>query len=444
MKYLKIYSLALLALFAISCEDKLEIEPRQSISGDFAVTSEDNLENILIGTYDEAGQDESYGGQLQMIADLLGAGDIIDWGGTFLDPRQIKNKQILTDNGFVAGYWNNAYETINQANLIINNIDIVTSDPAKKDRIEGEAKFLRALTYFDLIRHFGSGATGVPMRTEGILDYSGDLGIGRGTTAEANALILADLQDAVSKLPETNSFFADKYSAQALLARYYLQQGDFAGARDAAHDVIMNSGHALMGSFPAAFNHDSDEAEDVFAFQVTSQTGDNDLINHYASEGNGGRGGDISINTTYQALFDDLNDVRASFNYISPQTGEPLTSKYTNQFGNIILIRLAEMHLIRAEANFELGTSVGMDPLTELNAVRARSTSVALVGPVTKDMILRERVLELAFEGLSIHDVVRTQGSVDGFAWNAQELTLPIPQSEIDTNPMAEQNPGYN
>lgn len=443
MNQYKLILFSLLALFVISCENDLEIEPAQSISGDLAVTSESNIENILIGVYEESGQDESYGGELQLMADLLGAGNITNWAGTFIQPREIKNKSILPDNSFVTGYWNNAYEVINQANLVINNIAVVTSDADKKNRIEGEAKFLRALTYFDLVRHFSSGSKGVPLRTEGILDYSVDLSIARSDASSIYSLILSDLESAVSLLPESNEFFADKAAAEALLARVYLHRGEYGAARDAANNVINNSGNSLASSFAAAFNNDADSPEDVFAFQVTSQTGGNQLITFYADEGNGGRGGDVPITDAYIELFDDTADERANFFYTSAQSGERLTSKYTNQFANISLIRLAEMYLIRAEGNVEMGTTVGDSPLNDLNALRARSGSTLLAGPVTKETVLKERVLELAFEGFSIHDVIRTQGSVDGFAYDAPELVMPIPLSEMDTNPLMEQNPGY-
>ncbi len=440
MKLNKIIYLLLL-IFAFGCEDELELEPEQSISGDVAVNSEANIENILIGCYDEAGQAASYGGQLQMMADLLGSGPITSWSGTFSQPREVKNKTILADNTFVAGFWNNAYEVINQANLVIGNVNIIESDADKKNRIEGEAKFLRALNYFDLVRHFSSGTKGVPIRTDGILDYAVDLTITRSSVSDGYTLILSDLQDAVSLLPETNDFFADKYAAQALLARVYLQQGNYAGARDAANDVIANSGHSLTSTFAAAFNNDADSSEDIFAFQVTSQTGTNQLVTFFADEGNGGRGGDVIVTDAYVDMF-DVGDERASFFYASAQSGERLTSKYTNEFANIALIRLAEMYLIRAEANLEEGTEIGDTPLNDVNTVRARSSAPAL-SSVTKEDILKERVLELAFEGLSIHDVVRTQGSVDGFNYDAQELVMPIPQSEMDTNAQMEQNPGY-
>jgi tetratricopeptide (TPR) repeat protein len=424
------------------CEDKLEIEPAQSISGDQATTTESNIENILIGTYDESGQDAGHGGSLQVIADLLGSDDQISWGGTFLAPSEIKNRNILPDNGFVSDFWDNAYETINQANLVIDNIEIVTSDPDKKNSIEGQARFLRALNYFDLVQHFSSGSMGVPLRTTGISDYSVDLSIDRADASSVYDFLISDLETAISLLPDDNSFFADKFAAEALLARVHLYRGNYPEARDAANNVIENSGHALSSTFARAFNHDEDNEEDLFTFQVTSQTGTNSLITYYASEGNGGRGGDITVNDEYVALFDDAGDERASFFYESPENGGRLTSKYTNQFGNVPILRLAEMYLIRAEANLEAGTSVGNAPVDDINLLRDRSGASSLAS-VTKEDILLERQRELAFEGFFIYDVKRTMGSVAGIPYDSPDLVLPIPQAEMDTNPRMEQNPGY-
>lgn len=442
MKFYKLILLALVATLGAACENLLEIEPAQSISGDLATASEANIENILIGVYEEAGQGATYGGSLQVIADLLGSDVQTTWGGTFLAPAEIANRSILPDNGFVGGFWNNAYETINQANLVIDNIEIVTSDVDKKNRIEGEAKFLRALNYFDLVQHFSSGSTGVPLRTTGISDYAVDLSINRSDVSAVYDLITSDLTTAYNLLPASNSFFADKYAAQALLARVYLYRGEYENARDAAHDVIENSGHALSSSYANAFNNDEDGEEDIFAFQVTSQTGDNSLITFYASEGNGGRGGDITINDDYVALFSDSDDARASFFYESPENGRRLTSKYTNQFGNVPIIRLAEMYLIRAEANLEAGTSVGESPTDDLNFIRDRAGAESL-DDVNKEAILLERERELAFEGFFIYDIRRTMGSVAGIPYDSPQLTLPIPLSEMDTNPAMVQNPGY-
>lgn len=452
MKIYKITYVFSIFLLLLGCENELEINPTNNLPGELAFSSEANIAAILVGTYDEAGQAATYGGDLQIFTDLLGASNQVFWTGSYATLRQAFQKSVLIDNIFVDDIWSNAYETINQANLVIDNLQIVTSSPEEKDRIEGEAKFLRALNYLDLVRNFSlpyvssetNSQLGVPLRLTGILDYAQIQEIARSSVEEVYEQIIADATDAYNLLPDTNGFYADKFAAQALLARTYFQQGNYAAARDAAHDVLVNSGHSLVTSgFAGAFNNDNDSSEDIFAFQVTSQTGSHDLTTHYASEADGGRGGDIVIEDDYLDLFDDPNDQRANFTYINPVNDRRLTLKYTNQFANISIFRIAEMHLIRLESNFRENTSLGLTPLNEINALRGRSGATALIGPLTLDLIFNERQLELAFEGFILNDAKRSQKSVGSIPWNDNSLVLPIPQSEMDTNPLMVQNAGY-
>ena len=224
-----------------------------------------------------------------------------------------------------------------------------------------------------------------------------------------------------------------------------MQQENYVAARDAAQDVIANSGHGMSSTYATAFNHDIDEVEDVFAIQITKQTGDNQLVNLHASEANGGRGGDIEIRGTYLNKFTDANDVRRNFNYIDSNTGRRLTSKYTNQFGNVVLIRFAELLLIRAECNFRLSTTVGATPLDDVNRIRTRAVATNFAAITLAD-ILKERVLELAMEGLAIHDIRRTKATINGsstFLYTDDRVVFPIPLREMDTNNLISQNPGY-
>ncbi len=436
------------ALLFVGCEDNLNLEPFQEISTEVAIATGENIENILIGTYAEAGENDSYGGDIQMFSDLYGFTNEATWGGTFSQPREVFNKRIFTDNVYVRNIWLNGYEVINGANLVIDNLSLV--DEERQATVEGEAKFLRALAYFDLVRLFGqqyeageeNTQQGVPLSLQGITDYSGDLNIARSSVEEVYSQVVSDLTDAYEMLPETNGIFADKYSAQGLLARVYLQMGNYEGARDAADDVIENSGHSLAASYAGAFNNDADSSEDVFAFQVTSQDGDNDLIVHYADQAAGGRGGDITINDAFVDKFDSEEDERADFFYESAQNDGRLTGKYTNQFANIPFIRLAEMYLIRAEANFRLGTEVGNSPADDVNMVRNRANASSLSSVDLEDILL-ERELELAFEGFLIHDLKRTKRSVGELSYDDQALVFPIPQREIDVNTLLDQNPGY-
>jgi len=457
MKNYKIFGLGLWLTVAIACDKKLDVKPAQDISSDVALSTPENIQNVLVGTYQRAGRSDSYGGRLQLLGDLYGASNQISWIGTFQQPREVFNKALLANNSFVSGYWLNAYALINMANLIIDHIHVV-EDADEQARILGEAKFLRALTYFDLVRFFGlpyeagqpNDQLGVPLMLQGVLDYSGDLTIARSTVGEVYEQVIADLNEAYDSLPEENDVFADKYAAKALLARVYLQQGNYAEARDAADDVIENSGRSLTGSFAGAFNNDENSAEDLFAIQVTSQDGTNQLIIHYADQDHGGRAGDVVVEDEYLALFDSGSDVRASFFYESADNGERLTSKYTNQFGNISVIRLAEMYLIRAESNFRLGTAVGASPVADINEVRRRSNaSQKLV--VTLNDILLERELELAFEGFLIHDVKRLRRAITitenqgqtTLEYDSGRLIYPIPERETDVNPLLVQNDYY-
>ena len=445
--YKLILSILCTGFLMVSCEDELNLEPEQSISTEVAVSTGENIENILIGTYAEAGDNVSYGGDIQILSDLYGFTDEASWVGTFAQPREVFNKRIFTDNVFVRDIWLNGYQIINQANLVVDYVDLVDED--RQATVEGEAKFLRALTYFDLVRLFAlqyeSGQQntqlGVPLSLSGITDYSGDLEIPRNTVEEVYTQVVSDLNDAYDLLPASNGIFADKYAAQALLARVHLQMGNYEEARDAANDVIENSGHSLTSSYAAAFNNDVDSSEDIFAFQVTSQDGENDLIIHYADQPAGGRGGDITINPAFIDRFDD-NDDRGGYFYESAQSGATLTGKYTNQFGNIPVIRLAEMYLIRAEANERLGTQIGNRPLDDINFLRGRANA-GLLSSVDLEDILEERELELAFEGFLIHDLQRTQRSVGELEYNDNALVFPVPQREIDANSLLVQNPGY-
>lgn len=451
MKIYKILSLLfIMSLMVMGCESELEIDPEQSISGEQAITSEANLETILIGVYNEAFEVASYGGRIQVLSDLWGATTQVNWNGTFVQPRQYFNKDILVDNGYTAGIWINGYRTINQANIVLDNLDIVTSSVENKDRIEGEARFLRALTYFDLVRFFAqqyeTGQTnsqqGLIIRTKGILDYSGSFDASRDSVEDVYQLITEDLTEAINKLPATNDVFATSRAAQALLARVYLQQGNYGAARDAANDVITTGDFSLTSTFADAFNNDVNSSEDIFAFQNNAQDSNHTLNLFYADQANGGRGQDISIEDGYLNLFDDATDSRGSFFYIGGNGGARLTSKYTNQFANITLIRLAEMYLIRAEANLIEGTSTGDTPLNDVNRLRTRAGAGTL-GFVDLNAILLERQLELGFEGFLVHDLRRTESNIGTRPYNDNLSISPIPQEELNTNGDIDQNPGY-
>ena len=200
--------------------------------------------------------------------------------------------------------------------------------------------------------------------------------------------------------------------------------------------------HALAPDLPSAFNNEADGIEDIFAWQITTQDGTNDFNTYWATIQFGGRSqtADVTVEPPFFDIFSGLDD-RASFFYSG--NGTTVSSKWQGQFANVPFIRVAEMHLIRAEGNFREGTSLGLAPETEINALRARSNAAPIIGLSLQD-ILEERQRELAFEGHRFHDAKRLQENIGGQPYDAPNLVMPIPQDDIDTNPNLEQNPGYN
>ena len=129
-------------------------------------------------------------------------------------------------------------------------------------------------------------------------------------------------------------------------------------------------------------------------------------------------------------------------NYFVLSGGSYYSMKHLDRFGDVPVIRLAEMYLTRAEANFRNTTSVGATPLADVNIIRARA-GLAPLTTVNLAAIVKERTLELAFEGHNLHDVKRLQTAVGTFAWNSPKLIMPIPQREMDVNKKLVQNTGY-
>ena len=157
--------------------------------------------------------------------------------------------------------------------------------------------------------------------------------------------------------------------------------------------------------------------------------------------GTAGRG-DLRVLPAHIALY-DANDDRGKF-FIKPAANSAavFTYKFLDRFGNVPVLRLAEMYLIRAEGNARSSTVVGAKPVDDINMLRQRA-SLPAAATVTVDEILKQRRLELAFEGFRLHDIKRLKTKVGDLPWNDPKLVLPIPQREMDVNKQLVQNPGY-
>lgn len=443
----KIYISALLitgsAMLFTSCKDLLDLEPAQSLSNETALDSEEGVKQTLNGAYDLMSASSFIGGELMRNAELYGGEGEIVWVGTYTAPREIWLRDIIVNNGDVEGLWDICYETINTVNNVLNALAVVEEDA---ETVQGEALAIRGWCLFELTRNFGqqyetgmdNSQPAVPIILTPTINFGDNTNVPRSTVEECYTQIINDLTLAESLLPEKNDEKINKYTASALLARVYLQKGDYASARDAADRVISSNDYDLLPNFADIFAQDDNTDEDIFSVQISEQDGNNAMNDYWTISDYGGRG-DIEIEDAFYALYDTADARRDMF---FEDAGIRYTSKFNNEFGNLTVIRLAEMYLIRAECNERLGTETGASPLDDYNMIHTRA-GLEAAASVSLDDILLERRLELAFEGFKIWEIKRLHETIGTMNYNDPKLVYPIPQAEIDINPELEQNPGY-
>ncbi len=444
------------SVLATACEKRLDVFPYQSIADDKALLSEGDVNVTLIGAYDGAQAATVYGGDIMVMNELIGNGENINFTGTFAGLSDAYKAQMNANNSNALGTWSASYSTINRINNVLSAVDKVTSSTAKKNSVEGQALFLRGSIYFELVKLYakpvGDGDyaanPGVPL----VLTPTGNVTQAdykaRATVKAVYDQVIADLVKAESLLPSSNGIYATKWAAAAQLSRVYLALKNYTEAGAAANRVIAGSGKTLATEigknwFTFINNGGTTPGEYLFSMKVTAQDGTNALNTYFGRTistiaGTAGRS-DCKIRPAHIALY-ETGDARKA--YFELSGGNYYTKKHLDRFGDVPVVRLSEMYLTRAEANQRNSTVVGATPLSDVNAIRTRAGLPALTAVTLAD-ILKERKLELAFEGQFLPDAKRTQTAVGTLAWNSPKLILPIPQREIDVNKQLVQNEGY-
>jgi len=437
-KYIYLMILSVPFLLVTACDKLFDLEPSQNVSENTALGSDENVKSVLVGAYSLFDDPGIYGGNILRNAELLGGNGEILWTGTSEDPRQIFYKTINATNSDVLAQWVDSYEVINTCNNILSALEVVKNDD--RNRVEGEALFLRALMYFDLVRFFGlpyeagniNKQPGVPivlLPSRGIDETSF---VFRNTVEEVYNQVIADLIAATTKLPDENDIYASRGAANALLARVYLQKGDYDNARITANEVISSNKYTLLKDYADVFNQYYNTPEDIFATQIMPPESYNSMTVFFSIPEFGGNYGDIEILDSHLSLYpsgDRRKDLFFSGN------GAMRCGKWNNLYGCVNLIRLAEMYLIRAESNIRLGAPyVGATPLDDYNTIHTRA-GLTPADSVTLNDIILERRLELAFEGHRIHDIKRLKENVGTWTYNDTMLLFPIPSREQEVNP---------
>lgn len=441
--YLRNTVLVAFVLLSASCKKFLEEVPDYALPSSSAITDVSTARAAIVGTYDRV---QNYYASSYPTLGTITADHVI-FNGTLSEYLQLDQNAIPTDNVITVSAYQGLYRTINSANSVIAYVPLV-NDPlltdAEKNKILGEAYFIRALSYFDLGRGWG----GVQLQLKPTTDLTVLKGIKRSTLDQTYDQVLADLIQAEQLLPEdaTTRNRAQKSAARALRARLHLYRKQWADAETYATQVISNTKYTLVKPYKSFFTAPFQTAESVLELAFSS----NDRNSYWNLWYPSSSGGQFTLKPS-DGLIAKLNDpnVGGTRKALIAGTGATVYGVLYNTVGlstdPAYLIRIAELYLIRAEARAQLNKLP--EAAADLNAVRARAdvgVTTATTQPALIQAIEDENGIEFAFEAHRWFDLVRTEraGTVLGIT-NKNYWLFPIPYSDIQSDPDVTQNPGY-
>lgn len=439
-----------LALGAAACNDKAYLTevPYDFVGPENFYRTADDAKAAVAGVYATALHstgDGYYGRNFVMLVEYLTEMQTPYLSATN-ERSLVDNYLFTTAHSYIYTSWQGAYLAINRANSVIDRVPAIAMDTTLRTRLVGEAKFLRALHYFNLVRMFG----GVPLRTRETASLD-SLQQPRATAQEVYAQVVTDLQDAVKVLPPKSAYSgadvgrASRGAAKTLLAKVYLQRAatgvgtaaaDYQAALTLLQDVRATEGYALVADYATLFDGVNEtNAEVIFDIQNSRSAGIGGRLSNqvaprqsnYGSSQNGSfeaeepfflefAAADKRRAATWQLTF--TNKSAALVTYSSSTftangaygADTPYMAKFLdrqsvtagNDEPNYIILRYGDNLLMEAEAVNEISGPTTA-AYSAVNAVRTRAGLPNLVAGLSKaafkDSVFHERRLELAMEG---------------------------------------------
>ncbi|MDB4015868.1 RagB/SusD family nutrient uptake outer membrane protein [Flavobacteriaceae bacterium] len=480
MKHIKFLIFALTGAMFVSCDadEFLNPLPDSAIVADSFFQSDEDVLAGIIGIYDALqGVNENTesssirfnrGVQLEYL--LTEHRSDNTRSKTLEGSRADFHRYIVEpDNVQSEDYYQSMYEIIFRANNVLNYID--NADASNTNKYSAEAKFLRAYAYFNLVRLYG----GVPLVTRVVGSDEKELLFTRVEETTVYEQIVADLQEGVNHLDNSSKSRTSKAAAQGILAKVYLSQPtpNYTGARQLCEDIINSGDFALESNFKNVF-YDELNDEIIFAVQFLfgnpeesqgfsseftsySRQGRQDglnIVNPNLAEDFIARGGNRTA-VSYTAFGDDADlpvpeDAEvAKFlpeGYDISDTDLPTYGGGPSNAGNDwIILRYSDVLLMHVEAIMQGGDTADGNAIDSYMKVRVRAGFDATAdrpSVLTKDDLLLERRVELAFENHRFfdlkrlgkaHDVLGAHAALKGYtSYNIRRLLLPIPSREIN------------
>lgn len=475
----------LLVLLLSSCgKGFIDLKPISSVTTDNFYRTAEDFTNAVNGAYNALRTAGTYGADSYIFGEIRSDNSTPVASGSVTDQDEFDRFYIRTTNPFINNRWSNSYTAIGRCNAILGRIEPITMDNALKARYIGEAKFLRALFYFNLVRTFGD----VPLVLKEIINPDEGYEYGRNPKAEVYAQIEKDLTEAAEALPASytgaDAGRATQGAAKAILGRVLLTQKKYVPAAVQLKAVIDLGQYALVPVYADFFKVTNKNNKEAI-FDVQYKSGGigqgNPWPNSFAPQNSGNAviqfgGGGNNVPT------DDLvNDYEAG----DQRKAATIATSYVNAGGatipgnfvkkyydvptvindngnNIPIIRYADVILMYAECLNEAGYVAGGEAFTYLNQVRSRAglnnlTSTEVPSQAAFRLAMEhERRVEFAFENLRWYDLVRTDRAMTVINGKAAQINpvnpvtpqnqvFPIPQSQIDINSSKiAQNEGSN
>ncbi|MEO6526076.1 MAG: RagB/SusD family nutrient uptake outer membrane protein [Gemmatimonadaceae bacterium] len=485
------------------CEHVLATSPESFIGTTNFYQSPEQVERAVVGAYSYLQTIYGAGGTAPMwtVGEMRSDNTTYQYNDAQRGSLNVENvDEFLTspDNATVQNMWTFSYQTILQTNIVLGRIEPVTyTDAAVKSRAIGEMKFLRALSYFNLVRSFGD----VPLELEEVASYTGAFTKERTPVDAVYAQIISDLTDAIPRLPtkatQASSQIgrATRGAASMLLADVYMTRKRFADAVPVLQSVL-GMGYALVSPydrvFDPAFKNGPESIFEVqyaeavvggsssYLFRFIPFNSARDLT--FVSPDNANAGG-WNIPTRDMVRAYEPGDLRKAasiawyvkagnsvYTDVAIKDSIPFVRKFYHAYTTVgrtnddfPIYRLAEAKLLLAEALNETGQTPLAYP--QINEVRARAALPALAAGLSqaafRDTVVHEQRVELAFEDKRWFQLVRTGRAIAVLSAHGAELKsytkfrssatynvtqssllLPIPIRELTLNPFP-QNPGY-
>lgn len=450
----KFLCLLFIVFLIMGCESFVEVDhPDSQLTSEMVFKDVATAEAAMANIYSKLTSQVLVCGNSNGISILLGSyTDEIHTHNSGLLEFQFYQNNLNATNSEIAGLWNKSYNLIYAVNAIIEGLENSILNENDKNRLQGEALFLRAFLHFHLMNLYGS----IPYITS--TNYSINSTINKSSQAELYTLLVSDLEHAKEVMPASygiTNFRADLGAIKSLLARIYLYHQNWEGAEREADSVINSGNYLWVDSLDEVFLKGSTgtiwqlktsnegqatlEGENFIFTMVPppSRAMTEHLLNAFES-------GDMRKERWIDSVSGENDTYYYPFKY-KQNTYEAVSTEYS------IMIRLEELYLIRAEARLKLGDSEGAKE--DINKIRNRAALPNLIAATHQellDAILHERRVELFCElGHRFFDLKRT-GKIDMVlsaikpGWNPTDILWPLPESELLLNPnLLPQNPGY-